>query len=41
MELTSNNKHSGKEKSMAIHLIFTGDSLEEIKDEQSQFGKVK
>lgn len=26
---------------MAIHLIFSGDSLEEIKAEQSQFSRVK
>jgi hypothetical protein len=30
-----------KSESMAIHLIFSGDSLEEIKAEQSQFSRVK
>lgn len=30
-----------KSDSMAIHLIFSGDSLEEIKAEQSQFSRVK
>jgi hypothetical protein len=37
----TSNHGKAKSDSMAIHLIFSGDSLEEIKAEQRQFSKVK
>ena len=40
MVFTSDNGRSRKE-STAIHLIFSGDSLDEIHAEQSQFKRVK
>lgn len=35
------NKKTDKEKSMAIHLIFSEESLAEIKKEQKQFENLK